>query len=111
MRTQRFAVVTALALPFAFGSFGYSYAHAQPAVGTPAALQDNGAPDPYRDARERGRHDGERAAYDDMHHGLAPDPNRHHEFRHPPVDHRFDDAYRKGFRHGYHDAFHHGEGH
>ncbi len=107
MRKRRIAIMTALAVPFALGNYGgCSVAHAQPAPVTPAALQEN-APSPYREARERGVHDGERAAYDDVHRGLTPDPNRHENYRHPPLqDHHYDEAYRDGFRQGYQSSFH-----
>lgn len=109
MRTRSLALA-ALALPLAFT--GYSrpaIALAQPVVAT-AAIQDNDH-DRDHDAREQGRRDGMKAAYDDMRDHHDPNPKRHDEYRHPPVDHDRRDAYRDGFREGYNDAFRNGSHH
>lgn len=108
MRKPIVAALSVLTLPLAFGGYGcVKIAHAQPVAGTPAALQENPGADPFRDAREQGHRDGMHAGFDDMHRGMPPDPRRHHELRHPPVAHRFWDAYREGFRRGYDEAYHH----
>lgn len=108
MRTRHIAAVTILTLPFALGGYGrFGTAHAQPLPAAPAAihtalhavgLDDD---DRDRDARQQGHDAGMQAAYDDMRDGRSPDPERHREFRHPPVSHHLRDAYRNGFRDGY----------
>lgn len=111
MRTRTLAL-TALALPLAFT--GYSRpakALSHPMIVTAAAQDDDHDRDRDHDAREQGHHDGMKAAYDDMRDHRDPNPRRHEEYRHPPVDHHLRDAYRDGFRDGYNDAFRNGPRH
>lgn len=105
MRNQKLATIAALAIPLVFGGYSRSL-HAQPAAGMPAAFHDDD--DRRRDAREQGRHDGMQAASDDMRDHRRADADDHNAFRHPPVDKRFRDDYRAGFRDGYNDAMRHG---
>jgi hypothetical protein len=64
-------------------------------------------PQDYNDISRRGFHDGIEAARHDLDHGMPPDPHRHGDFRHPPVDHHARDDYRSGFDRGYHAAYEH----
>lgn len=109
MRIRTIALST-LAIPLAFTMYPRPVAAiAQPGPAA-AAIQDADR-DAYRDIREQGHHDGMKAAYDDMRDHRNPDPKRHDEYRHPPVDHNARDAYRDGFRDGYNDAFRNGPRH
>ena len=109
MRTRQIASATILALPFALGSFGsFGTVQAQPLPALHArAMVGADEDDRDHDARRQGHDDGMRAAMEDMRDRRSADPDRHHEFRHPPVDHRLRDAYRDGFRDGYNDAARH----
>lgn len=102
MRTRSIAL-SALAVPLAFTLCSRPAAIAQP-VPAAAASQYGTDQDAYRDAHEQGHRDGMKAAYHDMHDNRSPDPKRHDEYRHPPVDGHARDAYRDGFRDGYKDA-------
>ncbi|MGH9617474.1 MAG: hypothetical protein ACRD28_12100 [Acidobacteriaceae bacterium] len=64
-------------------------------------------PPDYNGVRRQGFHDGIDAARRDIGRGMAPNPNRHERFRHPPVRRGQRDDYRRGFSRGYQAAYDH----
>ena len=103
MQTKKIAAITALAIPLVFGGYSRSL-HAQPAPGTPAALNDDDDRGRGRDAREMGHRDGMRAAEDDVRDRRRADAGDHRDYKNPPVDKRVRDEYRAGFRDGYNEG-------
>jgi hypothetical protein len=65
-------------------------------------------PPAFSPAAQQGYHDGIDAAQRDIHHGYAPDVNRHPRFRNPPVPPPAVEEYRHGFRAGYEQSFRQG---
>lgn len=102
------------ALALCLASTGALKAHAcpaQPGSGF-AQYQEhpdrwNEPPDSYNDAQRRGFHEGMEAARQDMQEGRRVDADHHDAYRHPPVEGDLRNAYREGFREGYHRAMDH----
>jgi hypothetical protein len=65
-------------------------------------------PNEYNDVQRQGFHAGLDAARHDIDGGLAPDPQRHSDFRHPQgVPQNLHDDFRHGFENGYQTAYQH----
>lgn len=123
MRMQKIAIVTALALPFTFpGSHRLSFAQEEAQEKQePSCVQlenceeerpleqttltDVDDHDLNNIPHEYGHGDGVKAAHEDLRKGLAPDPNRHHEFRDPWEIKRLRAPYQYGFIDGYNEAY------
>jgi hypothetical protein len=61
-------------------------------------------PQEFNEFQRQGFHDGIEGARHDFENHRAPDPDNRDEFRHPRVPPEMREAYREGFRHGYHRA-------
>ncbi len=59
---------------------------------------------PMGEARFRGFQDGMMGALHDFDNRRPPDPGNREEYRHPHVPYQLQEAYREGFRRGYHAA-------
>jgi hypothetical protein len=64
-------------------------------------------PNEYRDVQSQGFREGIEAARHDYDSHSRKDADDHDRYRHPPVDRRFADDYRNGFREGYSRAMQH----
>lgn len=64
-------------------------------------------PDSYQDAQRRGFHEGIEAARHDFADHRHADADDHEVYKHPPVDDHDRQAFREGFREGYHRAIEH----
>jgi len=102
----------ALALSLAALS-GPSIVHASAQQGPPppgAYGQQGGwdtPPAEFREAQQRGFHDGVEGARRDFENHRSPNPNNRDEYRHPNVSRDMRRDYRDGFRQGYDRAMRH----
>lgn len=99
-------MTASLAVPAAF----YTMAWGAPPAPAAAAYQEPAwdvPPAEFREAQRKGFHEGVEAARKDYDHHLAPEVERHGEFRHPPVDCSMHEDFRDGFRRGYETAMQH----
>lgn len=64
-------------------------------------------PDAYQDAQRRGFHEGIEAARRDFADHRRTDADDHDVYKHPPVEEHDRQAFREGFREGYHRAIEH----
>lgn len=101
----RFAALSLLAIPLLFaGCDDDHYGYNQPRqMGAPPIYGNPGYG--YDQAREIGHRDGMEAGMRDSADRRSPDPQRHGEFRRPPVDGRVRDEYRAAYQDGYEDAY------
>ena len=88
-----------------------SHMTAPPPVAVPGPIMRDRdwdrVPDGFDDVRRNGFRHGLEAARDDFEHRRNPDPGRHDTFRHPDLPREQRDAFRDGFRRGYHVAWDH----
>ena len=64
-------------------------------------------PADYRDAQQRGFHEGVEAARKDASEHRRADADDHEMYKHPPVEGEARKDFREGFREGYHRAMEH----
>lgn len=92
------------------GALKASAHEAQP-VPSAAQYQDHdrwdAPPSDYRDAQQRGFHEGVEAARHDVSEHRKADADDHEMYKHPPVDGEARKDFREGFREGYRRAMDH----
>ncbi|MGC9224185.1 MAG: hypothetical protein ACP5E2_09680 [Terracidiphilus sp.] len=98
-KLKLFAFMALLSLPLAVAGCS----HPRPVMYVPP-------PPAWSAVAQQGYHDGFFAARHDIRHGLAPNLRRHPRFRNPPVPPPMLGEYRHGFRAGYQQAIHGGQG-
>ena len=107
MRNIKWFAPSLLALCIA--STGALKASAHEAQPVPVAAQDrwDAPPADYRDAQQRGFHEGVEAARHDFSEHRHADADDHEMYRHPPVEGEARNEFREGFREGYRRAMDH----
>jgi hypothetical protein len=116
MKNLKWFASSLLALTVASAGALKASAHeADPISGSaavPAISQDydrgwDQAPEGYRDAQQRGYHEGVEAARHDFSEHRHADADDHEMYKHPPVEGEARKDFREGFREGYRRAMDH----
>ena len=98
-------------LALCIASAGALKAHATPPAPSAAQYQDRDRwdtpPADYRDAQQRGFHEGVEAARKDVSEHRHADADDHEMYKHPPVEGEARKDFREGFREGYRRAMDH----